>query len=98
MRLTSPQQSDGGRAERTGEKFHRGIIGPQRAKPLLSLRHIVLVQQRVLTTREGDEVRNFNTQFVASIIGSATWPPSAPRKLSGSIPVEVETRGRPRHP
>jgi polyhydroxyalkanoate synthesis regulator phasin len=34
----------------------------------------------------------------ASIIGSATWPPSDPRKMSGSIPVEVETRGRPRHP
>src|SRR6267143_1661139 len=32
------------------------------------------------------------------IIGSATWPPSDPRKLSGSIPVEVETKGRPRHP
>src|SRR5262249_2517779 len=35
---------------------------------------------------------------MASIIGSATWPPSDPRKLSDSIPVEVETRGRPRHP
>src|SRR5882672_1851209 len=34
----------------------------------------------------------------ASIIGSATWPPSDPRKLSRSMPVEVETRGRSGHP
>ena len=66
MRLTSPQQSDGGRAERTREKVYRGIIGQQRSKPLLSLRHIVLVQQYMLTTRNSNEVRNFNTQFVVA--------------------------------
>ena len=57
-----------------------------------------LVHLELMPYRELGTPADLKAALQASIIGSATWPPSDPRKLSGLIPVEVETRGRPRHP